>query len=62
MTVAEFVAYARKAVTAGVSGGLAAVAVAVQDGAVTQAEWWTVAGAVLAAAGLVYQVPNRVKE
>lgn len=60
MTGAEFLATARKSVMAGVSAGLAAAAVALQDGVITTAEWVTIGVAALAGAGITYQVPNAI--
>lgn len=48
-----------KAVVSGWAAGCGALATALGDDVVTAAEWWTVAGAVAAAAGLTWAVPNR---
>ena len=60
MTRVELLATVRKAIAAGVSAGLAAAAVALQDGVITTAEWVTIGVAALAGAGITYQVPNAI--
>lgn len=47
-----------KAIFGGVSMGLGAVAVALNDGVITTSEWVTVAIAVVGAFGVVFGVPN----
>lgn len=50
-----------KAILAGATAGVGAAATALTDGAVTPAEWLTIVGAALTAAGIVYRVPNATK-
>lgn len=51
-----------KAITAGLVGGLGSLGIALTDGGgVSQAEWLTIAIAVLVGAGLVSQVPNALQ-
>ena len=47
-----------KAITGGLAGGLTALITALADGAVTAVEWATIALAVVATFGGVYQVRN----
>lgn len=48
-----------KAVVAALVAGAAALSTAVQNNQVTAGEWWTVAIAVVTAAGATWAVPNR---
>ena len=54
----EWKSYA-KAVVAALLAGLGALGTALVDNQVSPAEWVGVAGAALAALGLVYAVPNK---
>jgi hypothetical protein len=48
-----------KAIMAAVAAGAGAVATALTDDVITAAEWWSVGGAVAAALGLTWMVPNQ---
>ena len=48
-----------KAIVGGATAGLTALGTALADNHVTPMEWTIVAGAALAALGIVYAVPNR---
>lgn len=59
MKAIDVLAGMAKALLAGLTAGVGAIATAAIDDKITPGEWWAGAAAALVALGLVYGVPNK---